>query len=71
MKPIFASLLLASLSLAISGIFAGCSASGSIDPNHDTSMSTNGSNSSSYKKVEVRDANGNLKEKTVESKTGN
>ncbi len=71
MKSIYTSLVLMSLSLAVSGVFAGCSASGSIEPNHDTSTSTGNSSSSSYKKTEVRDANGNLVEKKVETKNNN
>ena len=70
MKKFYSTLLLASLSLAVSGVFAGCSMSGSIDPNHDVSNSKSGS-TSTYKKTEVRDANGNLIEKKVESKSNN
>jgi hypothetical protein len=69
MKSLIASFVVGSLSLAVSGAMVGCSASGSIEPAH-TSSTSSGS-SSSYKKTEVRDANGNLIEKKVETKSAN
>jgi hypothetical protein len=68
MKSLIVSLVAGSLSLAVSGAMVGCSASGSIEPDH---TSTTSGSSSSYKKTEVRDANGNLIEKKVETKSAN
>jgi hypothetical protein len=70
MKSMLASLIVASLSLAVTGAMTGCHASADVEPDH-TSSNINGSSSSSYKKTEVRDANGNLVEKKVESHSGN
>lgn len=70
MKSLIVSLVAGSLSLAVSGAIAGCSASGSIEPDR-THTSTSAGTSSSYKKTEVRDANGNLIEKKVETKNSN
>jgi hypothetical protein len=53
----------------VTGAMTGCHASADVEPNHTSSV--NGSSSSSYKKTEVRDANGNLVEKKVESHSGN
>ena len=69
MKSMISSAIVVVLSLGLSGAIIGCTASGSIEPDH-TSTSTNGS-SSSVKKTEVRDANGNLVEKKVETKINN
>ena len=65
---ILKALLVPCLSIGITGALAGCSVHGEVDPAHSTSTS---GTSSSYKKTEVRDANGNLVEKKVETRTGN
>ena len=64
MKSIFTTLVLGSLALAIAGPLAGCS------DRYETTQETTRPDSS-YKKTEVRDANGNLIEKKVETKQGN
>lgn len=69
MKSMIASIVIAAMSLALSGSVVGCSASGSIEPDH-TSTSRSGMDSS-YKKTEVRDANGNVVESKVETKRSN
>ena len=73
MKSLITTVLLSSMSIA-TGALVGCSASGSVEPDHnartEVRTDTNGS-SSSYKKTEVRDANGNLVEKKVETRNGN
>jgi hypothetical protein len=69
MKSMLASIVIASLSFTVTGAMTGCHASADVEPNHTSSV--NGSSSSSYKKTEVRDANGNLVEKKVESHSGN
>ena len=73
MKRIVIPALVGSLALAVSGALAGCSAGVSVDPPRSTSSSTTTvrpAGDSTYKKTEVRDANGNLIERKVESKSG-
>jgi hypothetical protein len=68
MKRFILCTLVGSLGLAVSGAMVGCSASASVDP---PARSASDTNSSSYKKTEVRDANGNLVERKVETKSSN
>jgi hypothetical protein len=65
MKRLLSSVLLASISVAFSGIMAGCSASASVDPDRAQPAS---SSDTYYKKTTTTDANGNVVERKVETK---
>lgn len=67
MKRLMTAALAGCISLAISGVFAGCSAGVSVDP--DRARPASSRDSSYYKKTEVRDANGNIVERKVETKS--
>ena len=67
MKRVISSVLLGCMSLALSGVIAGCSASASVDP--DRSARPASSSDTTYKKTTYRDANGNVVERKVETKT--
>ena len=60
MKRLLSLVLLACVSLALSGVMVGCSASGSVDTPTDHDHDT------SYKKTTYRDSNGNVTEQKVE-----
>ena len=70
MKRLLVSMLLGSLTLTLGGVMAGCSASASVDP-HDSDVHarTSSDRQETYKKTTVRDANGNVVERKVETKT--
>ena len=65
MKTLFASILLAGLSLTLAGANIGCSASAGIEPDRSRPAGSRDGDSS-YKKTEVRDANGNVVERKTE-----
>ena len=65
MKSLFASILLAGISLALSGANIGCSASAGIEPDRSRPASSRDGDSS-YRKTETRDANGNVIERKTE-----
>jgi hypothetical protein len=67
MKRLILCTLVGSLGLAVSGAMVGCSASANVEPDRSRPAS---SRDSSYKKTEVRDANGNLIERKTETRTG-
>jgi hypothetical protein len=66
MKRLLSTALLACVSLAFSGVMAGCSASASVDPDRARPAS---SSDTTYKKTTYRDANGNVVERKVETRT--
>jgi hypothetical protein len=66
MKRLLSSVLLASISVAFSGVMAGCSASASVDP--DRSARPASDSDTYYKKTTTTDSNGNVTERKVETK---
>jgi hypothetical protein len=67
MKRLITAALAGCISLSVAGVFAGCSASASVEPDHARPASSR--DDTYYKKTEVRDANGNIVEKKVETKS--
>jgi hypothetical protein len=70
MKRLLVPVLLGSVILTFGGVMAGCSASAGADPHDgDLHARTAGDRDESYtKKTTVRDANGNVIERKVETK---
>jgi hypothetical protein len=67
MKSLFASILLAGMALALSGANLGCSASAGVEPDRSRPAGSR-DDDRSYKKTEVRDANGNVIERRTETR---